>query len=373
MQRLALVLILLVGVFVMPGPVAASELVDDGNGGQVELQPLVFPVDGPHRYSDTWGACRGADCERSHLGVDIMADKMVPVVAAAAGVVTHVNWSWTAEGIDPARCCTLQIRHDSGWYSRYIHLNNDTPGTDDGLGWGIAAGLVPGVRVEAGQLIGWVGDSGNAEWTGPHLHFELQTPDRMNVNPYPHVLAAGTVASGRFLDDDASVHEANIELIAELGITRGCNPPANDRFCPGGLLTRGQVSAMLRRSLGLPATSTDHFSDDGDSIFEDDINALAEAGVAFGCTETEFCANDPLLREEMARFLVRAFEYAPSEVDAFGDDDGSAFEADINALAAAGVTKGCNPPANDRYCGSDTLTRAQFATFVVRAMYGPDN
>jgi hypothetical protein len=372
MRRLLLALVLFAGILPVPAG-ATPQLVDDGSGGQVELQDLVFPVDGPNRYWDTWGACRGTECERGHLGTDIMADKMVPVVAAAAGTVTHVNWAWTIEGIDPARCCTIQIRHANGWYSRYIHLNNDTPGTDDGLGWGIADGIVPGVQVRAGQLIGWVGDSGNAEWTGSHLHFELQTPERRNVNPYPHVLAAEASASGRFVDDDGSVHEANIERIAELGITRGCNPPANDEFCPNDLLTRGQVAAMLRRTLGLPASPTDHFVDDGSSIFEDDINALAEAGIGFGCTEEDFCPADPLQRQEMARFLVRAFGYPPSGTDAFVDDDGSVFEADIDALAAAGITRGCNPPDNDDFCPAETLTRAQFATFIVRALDGPGN
>lgn len=368
-----IIALVLVFVAAVPAPAGASQLVDDGNGGQIELQSLVFPVDGPNRYSDTWGACRGANCERAHLGTDIMADKMVPVLAAAAGVVTHVNWSWTAEGIDPARCCTIQIRHDTGWYSVYIHLNNDTPGTDDGMGRGVAEGIVPGVRVEAGQLIGWVGDSGNAESTLPHLHFELKTPEGTHVNPYPHVVRAGEAYDGRFKDDDDSVHEANIERIAELGITRGCNPPANDEYCPGDLLTRGQVAAMLRRTLELPGASTDHFDDDGSSIFEDDINALTEAGIGFGCTETDFCPSEPLRREEMARFLVRAFGYPASGADAFVDDDGSPFEGDIDALAAADITRGCNPPANDEFCPDDTLTRAQFATFIVRALDGPQN
>ena len=97
----------------------------------------------------------------------MMADKMVPVVAAAAGTIGWVS----------STCCALEIEHDDGWSSMYIHLNNDTPGTDDGLGWGIMPGLERGVHVDAGQLIGWVGDSGNAEWTGSHLHFELHTPD----------------------------------------------------------------------------------------------------------------------------------------------------------------------------------------------------
>ncbi len=146
-----------------------------------EVHPIVFPVAGPHHYTDTWGAPRGA---RRHEGTDIMADKMVPVVAAAAGTV---GWMHDERG---GNCCAMALEHDDGWASWYIHLNNDTPGTDDGQGWGFADGLAKGVHVEAGELIGWVGDSGNAEWTASHLHFELHRPDGVKINPYPSLQAA---------------------------------------------------------------------------------------------------------------------------------------------------------------------------------------
>jgi hypothetical protein len=155
-----------------------TETADEG------LYEMYFPVLGENWYTDTWGACRGVDCSRSHEGTDIMADKMVPVVAAAAGTV---YWQHAEQGGD---CCAMGLRHDDGWVSYYIHLNNDTPGTDDGLGWGFADGIVVGAHVEAGQLIGWVGDSGNAENSGSHLHFELHHPTDGKLNPYPHLLGA---------------------------------------------------------------------------------------------------------------------------------------------------------------------------------------
>ncbi len=149
-----------------------------------EVRSIVFPVAGPHHYTDTWGAPRGA---RRHEGTDIMADKMVPVVAAAAGTV---GWIHDERG---GSCCAMALEHDDGWASWYIHLNNDTPGTDDGQGWGFADGIAAGVHVEAGQLIGFVGDSGNAEGTAPHLHFELHRPDGTRINPYPSLQAAEQV------------------------------------------------------------------------------------------------------------------------------------------------------------------------------------
>jgi peptidoglycan hydrolase-like protein with peptidoglycan-binding domain len=119
-----------------------------------------------------------------------MADKMVPVVAVASGRVEYVNWSSDSGDLNPEKCCSLGLRHDDGWQTYYIHLNNDSPGTDDGRGWGIAPGLRPGVHVQAGELIGWVGDSGNAEGTSPHLHFELRDPAGVIVNPYRALRAA---------------------------------------------------------------------------------------------------------------------------------------------------------------------------------------
>ena len=151
-------------------------------GDKVDYR-LVFPVGGSNYYFDSFWACRGSPCGYHHAQ-DLMASKMVPVRAAAAGTVRWVNWSSSPSDLNPDRCCTMVIEHDDDWQTWYIHLNNDTPGTDDGKGWGIAPGLVPGSRVSAGQLIGWVGDSGNAENTGSHLHFELYDPEGVIVNPF---------------------------------------------------------------------------------------------------------------------------------------------------------------------------------------------
>lgn len=161
----------------------------------------IFPVVGEDGvdfvYTDTYGWCRGgATCPRTHQGIDIMTYgvKGVPVVAPADGVIRYVNWSSDPNDLNPERCCTLAITHANGWETRYIHLDNDTPGTDDGLGWGIAEGLVPGVPVVAGQLIGWVGDSGNAENTGPHVQWETRK-DGVLENPMPHLDAALRIAA----------------------------------------------------------------------------------------------------------------------------------------------------------------------------------
>ena len=89
-----------------------------------------------------------------------------------------------------SECCSMGLRHDDGWRSWYVHLNNDTPGTNDGQGQGVAPGLAVGTRVRAGQLLGWVGESGLAEPHNPHLHFELRDPSGVIVNPYQALRAA---------------------------------------------------------------------------------------------------------------------------------------------------------------------------------------
>lgn len=131
-------------------------------------------------FSNTWGARRPGG--RRHKGTDLMAEKMTEVYAFADGVVARVDGSRRAGRY-------IVIEHGEGWDTYYIHMNNDNPSTDDGdADWSltVASGVEVGSRVVAGQLIGWVGDSGNAEGTGPHTHFELRQNGR-NINPY-HLL-----------------------------------------------------------------------------------------------------------------------------------------------------------------------------------------
>ncbi|MCZ6640531.1 MAG: hypothetical protein O7F71_03055, partial [Gammaproteobacteria bacterium] len=87
---------------------------------------------------------------------------------------------------------------------------------------------------------------------------------------------------GTFIDDNGSVHEGSIEAIAALGITKGCNPPRNTRYCPDDAVTRGQMAAFLQRALALPDSNTDYFIDDDQTVFERAINAIAEAGITKG-------------------------------------------------------------------------------------------
>ncbi|MEA2024772.1 MAG: putative Ig domain-containing protein [Actinomycetota bacterium] len=183
-------------------------------------------------------------------------------------------------------------------------------------------------------------------------------------------------AGGTFTDDDTSIFEADIEWLASEDITRGCNPPVNDHFCPDDNVTRGQMAAFLVRAFGyVDDGGGDLFVDDNTSIFEADIDRLGTAGVTRGCNppvNDRFCPDDNVTRGQMAAFLVRAFGYTDDGGgDLFTDDDTSIFEADIDRLGAADVTRGCNPPTNDRFCPTSYVTRGQMAAFLHRAFTAP--
>lgn len=176
--------------------------------------------------------------------------------------------------------------------------------------------------------------------------------------------------SGTFADDDGNVHEPNIESIASAGITFGCNPPENSLYCPEGSVTRGAMAAFIARALRLPAVDGDHFDDDGSSMFEAAINQVAAQGITQGCNppaNTRFCPGRTMTRGEMAAFIVRAFDLPASTTDYFGDDRGHIFEDAINRLARAGITRGCNPPENTGFCPDEPIRRDQMATFLARA------
>lgn len=191
-----------------------------------------------------------------------------------------------------------------------------------------------------------------------------------DFDPFEDV-PTSSAASGRFVDDDGNIHEANIEIIADAAITLGCNPPTNDRYCPSEKVSRGQMAAFLVRAFDLPASSGNRFSDDNGSIFEADIQALAAAGITLGCNppaNTRFCPSADVDRAQMATFLARALGLPLGGTKDFVDDNGSIHEAAIEALADAGITQGCNPPSNTQFCPSSPVLRDQMASFLARAI-----
>jgi hypothetical protein len=117
----------------------------------------------------------------------------------------------------------------------------------------------------------------------------------------------------RFTDDDTSVFEGAIDRLATAGVTEGCNPPVNDRFCPERKVTREEMAAFLVRAFAYTDDGGgDHFSDDDGSIFEGAIDRLFTAGVTQGCVAFQmsdrFCPKDPVTRGQLAAFLKRAID-----------------------------------------------------------------
>src|SRR3954469_581114 len=136
------------------------------NASQAKSVPrLVFPVIGAVTYSDDFGAPRAGG---AHEGNDILADRKAPAVAAEPGKVKYWTTSATAG-------CMLYLYGDSGTTYLYIHLNNDLTrenATRGKCGRGVAYAVKAGPKVAAGQQIGYVGDSGDANGIHAHLHFE---------------------------------------------------------------------------------------------------------------------------------------------------------------------------------------------------------
>ena len=175
----------------------------------------------------------------------------------------------------------------------------------------------------------------------------------------PAAVALGV--SGAFTDDDGSVHEADINGIAAVGITTGCGP---NLYCPGLGVTREQMATFLARALDLSPVSVGPFGDIGGSIHAGNINAIAVAGITTGCTPSSFCPTQPITRDQMATFLVRSLDLPSSTAIPYTDLGNTTHAADIAAIAAAGITTGCG---GTNYCPFNPVTRAQMASFLARA------
>jgi hypothetical protein len=175
-----------------------------------------------------------------------------------------------------------------------------------------------------------------------------------------------------FADIEDSIFLEDILWLTQDGSRFACNPPIGDLFCPTAPVEREWMAEFVAVTLDLPAATIDYFVDDGDSLFEDSINRVARAGISFGCnppSNTHFCPDRILNRGEMAAFFVRALALANGGAgDYFTDDDDSVFESDIDKVAAAGISFGCNPPSNTMYCLERILNRGEISAFLQRAL-----
>jgi hypothetical protein len=256
MRRLALLVAALLTAVVAP---AAGALVDPGTGTSYEnakvVVPMLFPVVGPTSFHDNFLACRSG-CARMHMGQDLMGPTMSPLVAAFDGVITSLKRE-SSPGAGNYVAITADRGPAAGWTAIYIHVNNDSPGTDDGRGpttWAFPSGIAMGARVLAGQLVGWRGDSGNAEGTGPHLHFELRKGWGWGgtvYNAYPSLSAARRIAaptpSGPHPDGSLLRHPTGL-LFQVDGVAK--RPVSATVLAANGLSVADAVPMTAAESLG---------------------------------------------------------------------------------------------------------------------------
>ena len=217
---------------------------------RIQGKQIVFPVLGRTQLTNSFGDPRG---QGAHEGEDIMAPRKAPALAAEAGRVKFHTGSGRAG-------CMLYLYGDSGTKYMYIHLNNDLTMTNDNRGACIqgvafARGLKDGQRVLAGQPVGFVGDSGDADGISPHLHFEMHPGGGAAVAPYPHLRVAkrllfyaapGTIFTLAMTGKVVAI--GNGQLRVNVGTLRGSPMGITLRNLGRGLTITVPVGALIERS-----------------------------------------------------------------------------------------------------------------------------
>lgn len=276
--------------------------------------------------------------------------------------------------LDQAGNCGENIHWDPGvvthgrWYCVEGHVRLNTPGSSDGVlqGWldGQQAMYRDGMafRRESESNIHVREFFLNVFHGGA-----TPAPNDMDLD-LDQLIISDTKRVGcpdPFDDDNGSVHEAALTELKALGVYLGCDFGVSCRMDP---LSRYAMAVLLDRALELPATTEDFFTDDA-MWAEPMINRLAASGITQGCTDTEFCTFDNITRGHFAVMLDRAFGVPDAGTDFFTDDNERGMERSINALAAAGIAFGCTETT---FCPDDELTRGQAASLLVRALAWAD-
>lgn len=254
LRLLAILAVLAVGVTVDVAVAGAHDTHDEdiptdtgrryASRAAVSTPPrITFPVEGPVTYTDSFGACRGSGCSRSHEGNDLMGEKLQRLLAANDATVTWLRDTATPDG---SKSNILILEDDAGWEYWYIHINNDSPGTDDGANpaeWRFAPGIGMGSRVKAGQHIAYMGDSGNAEWTAPHVHFEIREPGGTAIDPYESLQNARHFVLDATVPEPPIVADIDDDPAAEVLVYRP-GAAADHRYDAtesSGVFDRGQI------------------------------------------------------------------------------------------------------------------------------------
>ena len=182
----------------------------------------------------------------------------------------------------------------------------------------------------------------------------------------------GNPHKGLFADDEGNVHESSINRLAETDVFEGTECDER-RICPNEPLPRWVMAVWITRALNEAPTrahSQTRFADVDQNVWwAKFVELLADLRITAGCRSDplSYCPDKPVTRAQMATFLVRALDLDPAPSAGFVDTEGNTHETNIDALAAAGITAGCRSDPLS-YCPDKPVTRAQMATFLVRAL-----
>ena len=222
------------------------------------------------------------------------------------------------------------------------------------------------------RAMGAIAVAGVSEMLGRSAAARYSAVVVMIVSAVVFAPATAAAQEGGFNDVAEGVHKPAIDALADRGVFEGtlCG---EEMFCPSEPISRSDMAVWLIRALGddaAPATGTTRFADvDASEWWAPYVERLADLGITSGCRlePLRYCPDVSVSRGQMASFLVRAFELEPAEPAGFTDIEGSAHEANINALAAAGITVGCSLSPL-RFCAGDPVRRSHMASFLARAL-----
>jgi hypothetical protein len=369
---LSLLLALGVALALMPAPAASAQ--STSSGGVDQIVDLTFPVHDPGGRTSYTNDYFGARSRGDHGATDLGGPHAygVPVHAAVGGRISSIT------GIDspvPRWGWAISIAGSDGRTYRYLHLGRqDGPASE-----AYAPGMTRGLEVARGQHIGYVGHSGNASASWPHLHFEISDPrvtDRQGtdrINPFNSLkdaerrrdlpsAGAQTSRSGFRDVPNGHPHEGGITWVAERNVTAGCGAR---RYCPSSGVTRAQMATFLQRAADLPDGGPHGFSDvPADHPHARGIAAVKAAGIANGVSGDRFDPQGVVRRDQMATFLRNALDLPRSSRTYRDVDPSSPHAGAIGAIGDAGITEGYQ---DGSYQPASTVSRAQMATFLQRA------
>jgi spore germination protein YaaH len=277
-------------------------------------------------------------------------------------------WTTTSKTMNSQTCRSAGTCTAASWASTYVNARDAAQ--THGRRWD-DRGEVPWYRYQSTTYGTWVQGyyDDRASLTAK---YSLVKASRVRGIGIWHLLMDGsrrelwnTIAAEfgppPFTDIGDSKFASAIAWVYQQGIMAGCT---STRFCPRAELTRGQLASALANGLNLPPTTNDYYADDESSPHEADINRLRAAGLTGGCGGGNYCPGQAVRRGGLASALANALNLPATGTDYFTDDEDSPHEANINRIAAAGISSGCG---EGRFCPGSLVRRAQAAAFLRNA------